>query len=155
MVDVVDRATRSRMMSGIRSKNTRPELFVRKGLHALGFRFRLHDKGIPGTPDLVLPKFRTLINVHGCFWHGHGCRHCKVPSTNTDFWLKKIGANCLRDNETIQQQLDSGWRCLVIWECAIRLAQRRPEELDVINISASWLNRGGCFATIDERGLIE
>lgn len=155
MADVVDKATRSRMMSGIQSKSTRPEIFIRKGLHALGFRFRLHANDILGKPDIVLPKFRALINVHGCFWHGHGCRYCKTPSTNTEFWLDKINANCLRDKRTLQLQLDAGWRCLIVWECAIRLAQRMPQEFDVINLSANWLNQGGRFATIDERGLVE
>lgn len=142
-------------MSGIQSKSTRPEIFIRKGLHALGFRFRLHAKDISGKPDLVLPKFQALIHVHGCFWHGHGCRYCKTPSTNTAFWLEKINANRLRDQRTTQLQLDSGWRCLIIWECAIRLAQRKPQEFDVIHLSADWLIQGGRFATIDEHGLIE
>ncbi len=155
MTDVVDKATRARMMSGIRAKNTRPEVFLRKGLHALGFRFRLHAKDIPGKPDIVLPKFRALINVNGCFWHDHGCRYCKTPSTNTEFWLEKLSANRLRDQRTIQLQLDSGWRCLIIWECAIRLAQRIPQEFNVIHLSANWLSQGGRFATIDERGLVE
>jgi len=155
MTDIVDRATRSRMMSGIRSKATRPEIFVRKGLHALGFRFRLHAEDIPGKPDIVLPKFRALINVHGCFWHDHGCRYCKTPSTNTAFWLEKLNANRLRDQRTIQLQLDSGWRCLIIWECAIRLAQRMPQEFDIVHLSANWLNQGGRFASIDEHGLVE
>jgi DNA mismatch endonuclease, patch repair protein len=155
MADVVDKATRSRMMSGIRPQSTGPEIFIRKGLHALGFRFRLHAKDISGKPDIVLPKFRALINVHGCFWHGHGCRYCKTPSTNTAFWLNKINTNRLRDQRTLQLQMDSGWRCLIIWECAIRLAQRMPQEFDVINLSANWLNQGGRFATIDECGLVE
>jgi DNA mismatch endonuclease (patch repair protein) len=140
MADVVDKATRSRMMSGIRTQNTGPEIVIRKGLHALGFRFRLHAKDISGKPDIVLPRFRALINVHGCFWHGHGCRYCKTPSTNTAFWLNKINTNRLRDQRTLQLQMDSGWRCLIIWECAIRLAQRMPHEFDVTNLSANWLN---------------
>ena len=155
MTDVVDKATRARMMSRIRAKNTRPEIFLRKGLHALGFGFRVHAKDIPGKPDIVLPKFRALINVHGCFWHNHGCRYCKTPSTNTAFWLEKLDANRLRDQRTLQLQLDSGWRCLIVWECAIRLTQRKPQEFDVINLSANWLNQGGRFATIDESGLVE
>lgn len=153
MPDVVDKATRSRMMSGIRGKNTRPELFLRKGLHALGFRFRLHVKDIPGKPDIVLPKYRALIVVHGCFWHGHGCRYCKTPKTNTDFWQEKIQGNRLRDELTLHRQLDFGWRCLVVWECAVRRSQRVHGELDIVALSADWLTGSSRFAVIDEHGL--
>ena len=93
MADVVDRKTRSRMMSGIRGKNTRPELLIRKGLHARGFRFRLHDKRLPGKPDLVLPKYSAVIFVHGCFWHGHDCHLFKWPQSRREFWRKKITRN--------------------------------------------------------------
>ena len=153
MPDVVDKATRSRMMSGIRAKNTRPEVFLRKGLHALGFRFRLHAKDIPGKPDIVLPKYRSLILVHGCFWHGHGCRYCKIPKTNTAFWQEKIRGNKLRDERMLQLQLDAGWRCLVIWECAARRAMRMPSELDIVALSANWLIGDTRLALIDEQGL--
>ncbi|MCK6405594.1 MAG: DNA mismatch endonuclease Vsr [Rhodocyclaceae bacterium] len=155
MADVVDKATRSRMMSGIRAKNTRPEMFLRQGLHALGFRFRLHAKGIPGKPDIVLPKHRALIIVHGCFWHGHGCRYCKTPKTNTAFWQEKIQSNKLRDERTLQLQLDAGWRCLVVWECAVRQAEQMPNELDIVTLSANWIVGNGRLATIDEQGLAE
>lgn len=155
MADVVDKATRSRMMSGIRAKNTKPEMFLRQGLHALGFRFRLHAKDIPGKPDIVLPKYRALIIVHGCFWHGHGCRYCKTPSTNTEFWQDKIQANKLRDERILRLQIDAGWRCLVVWECAVRLAKRMPSDLDIVRLSAHWLAGHSRFAVIDEQGLAE
>lgn len=155
MMDVVDKATRSRMMSGIRAKNTRPEMFLRQGLHALGFRFRLHAKGIPGKPDIVLPKRRALISVHGCFWHGHGCRYCKTPKTNTAFWQEKIQSNKRRDERTLHLQLDAGWRCLLVWECAVRRAEQMPNELDIVTLSANWLVGKGCLAVIDEQGLAE
>ena len=155
MVDVVDKETRSRMMSGIRSKNTRPEIYLRKGLHALGFRFRLHVKEIPGKPDIVLPKYRALIVVHGCFWHGHGCRYCIKPKTNTAFWQEKIHGNKLRDERTLQLQLDAGWRCLIVWECSVRLANRIPQKLDIVGLCAKWLERGSRLAHIDELGLSE
>lgn len=153
MVDVVDRTTRSRMMSGIRSKDTRPELFVRKGLHALGFRYRLHAEDIPGKPDMVFQKFSALIDVHGCFWHGHGCRYCKLPASNTGFWQKKIIENQIRDRKNLGKQLEAGWRCLVIWECAVRMSQRTADTLDVVSLSAAWLTSGNQLAIIDELGL--
>lgn len=120
MVDVVDVATRSRMMAGIGSKNTKPEIQVRRYLHARGFRFRLHDKRLPGKPDVVLPKWKAVIFVHGCFWHWHGCRYFKLPKTNTEFWREKLSANKRRDEANCAQLVALGWRVLVIYECALR-----------------------------------
>lgn len=153
MVDVVDPATRSRMMAGIRAKDTHPELFLRKGLHALGFRYRLHVKNIPGKPDLVFPKYNALIEIRGCFWHGHGCHYCKSPTTNPGFWQNKFMENQLRDKRNLEQQIEAGWRCLIAWECAIRLAQSTEKTLDVVALSAQWLKAGGDLAAIDEQGL--
>jgi len=120
MADVVDKATRSRMMSGIRAKNTKPELLVRSYLHAQGFRFRLHTKKLPGTPDLVLSRWRTVIFVHGCFWHFHDCHYFKLPQTRTNFWREKLTNNKVRDekNRLLLEKL--GWRVLVIYECELR-----------------------------------
>ena len=115
MVDVVDRKTRSRMMSGIRGKNTRPELLIRKGLHARGFRFRLHDKRLPGKPDLVLPKYSAVIFVHGCFWHGHDCHLFKWPQSRREFWRKKITRNKVKDAESYVSLKKEGWYILTIW----------------------------------------
>lgn len=154
-MDIVDKATRSRMMSGIRAKNTRPEMFLRQRLHALGFRFRLHAKDIPGKPDIVLPKYRALIIVHGCFWHGHGCRHSVIPKTNVAFWQEKIQGNKLRDARNLKLQLDAGWRCLIVWECAIRCAKKMPSELNMVALSANWLAEDGRLAMVDEQGLSE
>lgn len=142
-------------MSGIRAKNTHPELFLRQGLHALGFRFRLHAKDIPGSPDIVLPKYHALIIVHGCFWHGHGCHYSKTPKTNVVFWQEKIQSNKLRDAQTLRLQLDAGWRCLIVWECSVRLARKMPDQFDIVAISANWLVGGGRLAVIDEQGLAE
>jgi DNA mismatch endonuclease (patch repair protein) len=153
MADIVDTVTRSRMMSGIRSKNTRPELFIRRGLHALGFRYRIHARDIPGKPDLVFPRHKALIEVYGCFWHGHGCRYCRPPATNAGFWQKKITENQIRDRRNLTMQLEAGWRCLVVWECAVRLTQSTLDTLDVVATSAEWLKSGGQFAIIDEQGL--
>ena len=155
MSDIVDRATRSRMMSGIRAKNTRPEIFLRKGLHAFGFRYRLHAKDIPGKPDVVIPKYNALIEVYGCFWHGHGCHYSKTPTTNVRFWKNKIIENRNRDKRNLGMQIEAGWRCLVVWECAIRMTQRSTASLDVVSLAAVWLMGSGRMAIIDEHGLCE
>lgn len=109
------------MMAGIRGRDTQPELLVRRYLHSAGFRFRLFRKDLPGRPDVVLPRWKVVIFVHGCFWHGHqGCPLFRIPKTRTDFWTKKIGRNSQRDQEAIQKLLDLGWRVAVVWECALR-----------------------------------
>jgi len=119
MVDVVDKATRSRMMAGIRGRNTKPELIVRRFLHATGLRFRLRVE-IPGKPDLVFPKYRAAVFVHGCFWHRHAnCRHASVPSTNRKFWNDKFNANVQRDKQVKKLLRRIGWRPIVIWECQL------------------------------------
>lgn len=120
MPDIVDSTTRSRMMSGIRGKNTKPELQVRKALFAEGFRFRIHASDLPGRPDVVLPRYRAAIFVHGCFWHGHDCSLFKLPSTRRDFWSAKIEANRVRDTRAFAALREAGWRTLVVWECALR-----------------------------------
>ena len=120
MTDIVDKATRRRMMSGIRSKDTKPELLVRKALFAQGLRYRLHAKNLPGTPDLVFPAYKAAIFVHGCFWHGHDCRYFKLPSTNTAFWEEKIGKNKQRDALAQASLRKEGWRIMVVWECELK-----------------------------------
>ncbi|HZR34096.1 MAG TPA: very short patch repair endonuclease [Nevskia sp.] len=121
MVDVVDRATRSRMMKGIRGKNTQPEILVRKALFARGLRFRLHDRSLPGRPDIVIKKHNAVVFVNGCFWHGHqGCRYFKLPGTNPDFWRDKIEGNRKRDLKKAGALTALGWRVAVVWECAVR-----------------------------------
>lgn len=118
-MDVVDAATRSRMMTGIRGKDTKPELVVRSFLHRAGLRFRLHAN-LPGTPDLVLPKYRTSVFVHGCFWHRHeGCRYTTTPANNAAFWQEKFAANVRRDSKVKQQLKKLGWRVVVIWSCEL------------------------------------
>lgn len=118
-MDIVDRATRSRMMSGIRGKDTKPERIVRSFLHCAGLRFRLHAD-LPGNPDLVFPRYSTAVLVHGCFWHRHqDCRYATTPASNAEFWAKKFAANTSRD-ERVKQQLEGlGWRVLVIWSCQL------------------------------------
>lgn len=118
-MDVVDRATRSRMMSGIRGKDTKPELMVRSFLHRAGLRFRLHSK-LPGKPDLVLPKHGTVVFVHGCFWHRHeGCRYATTPVNNAAFWQEKFAGNVRRDVKVKLQLEELGWRVLIIWSCQL------------------------------------
>lgn len=119
MADIVDKETRSRMMSGIRGKNTKLELVVRSYLHRAGLRFRLHAR-LPGKPDLVFPKYHTVVFVHGCFWHGHSCHLFRLPKTNSAFWKKKIESNRVRDAR-VQKSLElSGWRPITLWECELR-----------------------------------
>lgn len=108
------------MMSGIRSKNTRPERVLRSALHRKGFRYRLHSSQVPGKPDLVFPAYHAAVFIHGCFWHGHDCKYFRMPGTRTEFWASKIAKNRARD-ETVRSELDlAGWRYLVVWECAVR-----------------------------------
>ncbi len=122
-MDVVSPATRSRMMAGIRARNTRPEMLVRRLLFASGFRFRLHRRDLPGAPEVVLPKHRLAVFVHGCFWHQHeGCPLTKMPGSNRDFWKEKLGRNQRRDRENVDKLVAAGWCVLVVWECATRLA---------------------------------
>ena len=125
-------------MSGIRGKNTKPELVIRKGLHALGFRYRLHDKSLPGKPDLVLPRYRAVLMVNGCFWHMHDCHLFKWPSSRPEFWRSKIERNRQKDMENLAALEERGWRVLVIWECAVKGRTRRPLP-EVIATAAEWL----------------
>lgn len=121
MTDIVDPATRSRMMSGIRGRNTKPEIIVRKYLHAAGFRFRLHVKDLPGKPDIVLPRYKTVIFVHGCFWHQHpGCKDAVMPKSNKEFWFTKLNSNISRDQKNITALQTQGWKTIIFWECDIR-----------------------------------
>lgn len=120
MADIVDKETRSRVMSRIRGKNTKPEMFIRSGIHRLGYRFRLHCRKLPGRPDIVLPKYRAIILVNGCFWHGHDCPLFRLPGTRTEFWRKKIDNTRKRDRKNTAEYRRMGWRVLVIWECSIR-----------------------------------
>lgn len=120
MADIVDKETRSRMMSGIRGSNTKPELLVRRALHARGLRFRLGGAGLPGRPDIVLPRFRTAVFVHGCFWHGHHCSLFRIPQTRPDFWRTKIESNRARDQRALEKLAEMGWHSCVVWECSLR-----------------------------------
>ena len=148
MADVVDSTTRSRMMSGIRGRNTKPEILIRSLLHRHGFRFRLHVRDLPGKPDIVLPRYHAVIFVHGCFWHGHDCPLFKWPGTRPDFWRNKIGRNQANDQKVREALLASGWRVGIVWECAIRGASKNIEA--VAQSLADWLRGRAQF--IEERG---
>lgn len=138
MVDVVDKKARSKMMTGIKGKNTKPELIVRRGLHRLGFRYRLHSRKLPGKPDLVFTRYKAIILVNGCFWHQHDCHLFKWPSTRKAFWRNKITGNKQRDLLNRERYRQSGWRVLVIWECALKGKTRQPVN-EVIQAAAEWL----------------
>ena len=120
MADIVSKATRSRMMAGIRGKNTKPEVTVRSYLHGLGLRFRLHVLDLPGKPDIVLPRWRTVVQVHGCFWHQHpSCRFAYMPASNRNFWRTKLRSNFERDQRNNELLRQLGWRVFVMWECEV------------------------------------
>ncbi len=137
MVDIVDKATRSRMMAGIKGSNTKPERDLRAALHARGFRYRLHVQNIVGRPDLVFPSYRAVVFVHGCFWHHHeGCRYATTPATRPEFWKAKFAANVARDERVKNELLGAGWRVATVWECALR---GRSQADFVAHQIAKWL----------------
>ncbi|WP_038912967.1 very short patch repair endonuclease [Dickeya zeae] len=139
-MDIVDKKTRSRMMSGIKGKNTLPELVIRKYLHAQGFRFRLHVNKLPGRPDIVLSKYKLCIFVHGCFWHHHdGCKYATIPKTRTEFWMNKFTLNKQRDIEVKMQLYGMGWRVFELWECGFSRGD---------NTSLTWLTESICSDVI-------
>jgi DNA mismatch endonuclease, patch repair protein len=126
-MDIVTPQIRSRMMASIRGSNTSPELVVRRLLHSLGFRFRLHRKDLPGRPDIILPKYRLAVFVHGCFWHQHaGCRYAYSPKSNKKFWRDKLDGNALRDQRVLAGLHSLGWRTLVVWECHLKILEASP-----------------------------
>lgn len=125
-MDVLSPQQRSFNMSRIRGRDTAPELLIRRSLHARGYRFRLQDRKLPGRPDLVFPKYRAVIFVHGCFWHGHDCNLFKWPATRRKFWKLKIAQNRARDDAAMTRLEAEGWRTLTIWECALKGPSRLP-----------------------------
>ena len=147
MVDIVDPSTRSRMMAGIRGTNTKPELLIRSLLHKKGFRYRIHVKDLPGKPDIVLPKYRAVVFIHGCFWHGHkDCHLFRLPGTRTEFWQEKILRNQANDSRAVALLLASNWRVCIVWECSIRGARKDPEK--VADTIANWLSGTETFLEI-------
>lgn len=152
MADIVSPEVRKRMMSGIRGKDTKPELVLRKGLHRMGYRYRLHDRKLPGKPDIIFPRYRAVIFVNGCFWHRHDCHLFKWPSTRQEFWHKKIHGNAERDIHNRSLLLNMGWRICIVWECALKGKSRMPHE-KVIEDCANWLKSDNAFMEV--RGVIK
>ena len=131
MADVFTKAKRSEVMSRIRGRDTKPERAVRSILHRLGYRFRLHRADLPGKPDIVLPRLRIVIFVHGCFWHRHeDCRFAYTPKTRIEFWLKKLESNVARDRQVQAQLTELGWLVVIVWECELRIPEKLTERLD-------------------------
>jgi len=150
MADIVTPEVRSRMMAGIRGKDTKPEIMLRKGLHAAGFRYRLHERTLPGRPDMVFPRHRAVLFAHGCFWHGHDCHLFRWPSTRREFWAAKITRNREVDARSEAALAEAGWRPGVVWECALKGRTRRPLA-EVIEACGSWLRRE--LPALEIRGL--
>lgn len=149
MVDVVDVKTRSQMMAGIKSSNTRPEKLVRAALHRRGMRFARSTLGLPGKPDAVLPRWRVAIFVNGCFWHLHGCRLSKSPSTRTEFWSAKLLANQNRDKRNVQALLGANWRVLTIWECSMRGTDAMQQFDFAMDAVGQWIREQPLVAWCD------
>jgi len=150
VTDIVDKQTRSRMMAGIRGKDTKPEVALRLALHARGFRYRLHVKDVFGRPDLVFPKHHVTIFVHGCFWHRHeDCRYTTIPSTRPEFWQAKFQANIARDRAILAALLKSGWRVATVWECALRSTAKVQTVAELLSV---WFASGNARIEIGEGG---
>lgn len=124
MADKISKETRSRNMSHIKSKNTQPEMLVRKYLFSRGLRYRVNDKRLPGKPDLVFPKYKTVIFVNGCFWHQHDCKFGSTPKSNTDYWLPKLERNVSRDKKSYTELEKLGWKIIIVWECELKKEKR-------------------------------
>jgi DNA mismatch endonuclease (patch repair protein) len=139
VTDVHSPDIRAKNMRAIRSKDTVPELLVRRALHASGLRYSLHRKNLPGTPDLVFRQYRSVVFIHGCFWHGHsGCRYFRLPQSRPDFWREKISRNTTNDAAAIAALVRSGWRVAVVWECALK--QKKPEEIEnLVGRLSEWI----------------
>lgn len=156
MADVVSPAARSQMMSGIKGKNTKPELLLRKELHRRGFRYQLHNRKLPGSPDMVFRKYRAVVFAHGCLWHRHECHLFKWPCADDPekavFWRNKINGNRERDDRQLAELAEQGWRVAVVWECALKGRQRLPV-IEVIDRLAEWLKSTG--VSIEVSGAIK
>jgi len=148
MADIVSKSKRSKMMSGIRGRDTKPELTIRHALHDRGFRYKLHDKNLPGKPDIVLPKYSAVIFINGCFWHKHSCHLFKLPSSNTGFWENKFRTNIKKDKEADSILTELGWRILKVWECSIKGKFKHdfPELIEQISI---WIKSDSVYHEIE------
>ncbi|WP_238123368.1 MULTISPECIES: very short patch repair endonuclease [unclassified Xanthobacter] len=151
MVDKLTPDQRRLNMSRVRAKDTWPEMTVRRLLHHAGFRFRLHRRDLPGRPDIILPRYRTAIFVHGCFWHGHGCSLFRMPATRTDFWSSKIAGNRYRDEAAVTGLRAAGWRSLWVWECALR-GKHRLTPMELSERMAAFIQGDAGFEEVGETG---
>jgi len=142
-MDTVDRQTRSKIMASVGQKDTGAELLLRSALHKIGLRYRLHDRSLPGSPDLVFPRFHALVFVHGCYWHSHGCYKSTIPKSRRVFWTDKFRANQKRDERDIQLVMELGWRVMVVWECALLGKNASPPD-EVAERVRVWLQ--GAYA---------
>jgi len=138
-MDTVDKTTRSKIMSMVGQKNTGPEIKLRKALHRLGLRYRLHDNKLPGSPDIIFPRYKAVLFVHGCFWHRHTCKATTTPGNNQAFWLKKFDNNVARDRRDVETLLTKGWRVAIVWECVLKGKRGQLPERMVANIILEWL----------------
>ncbi|MCA9468328.1 MAG: DNA mismatch endonuclease Vsr [Nitrospira sp.] len=146
-MDTVDKQTRSNIMSSVGQKDTGPEKILRSALHRHGLRYRLHDRTLPGSPDLIFPRYKTAVFVHGCYWHSHGCYRSTVPKTRLEFWTDKFKANKVRDQRKNDLLLDAGWRVLVVWECALVGKSSFPFD-KIASKVVGWLNGNDNFGAI-------
>jgi DNA mismatch endonuclease, patch repair protein len=145
MADILSKTQRSKLMSTVRSRDTKPEWILRCGLHRIGFRYRLQNSHLPGSPDLIFPKYQSVVFVHGCYWHRHeGCKDATMPKTNVDFWKKKFSENLERDRRIVHELKTSDWRVLVVWECELN-----QKTIETIHRVANWLVQGKEFKDCD------
>ncbi|NGX51875.1 MAG: Very short patch repair protein [Candidatus Anoxychlamydiales bacterium] len=138
MVDKFDKKTRSRVMAAIKNKNTKPEVNIRKALFAKGLRYRIHNKKLPGCPDIVFPKYKAVIFIHGCFWHNHDCKHGQLPKSNVNFWEEKLQKNVERDKKNIQILKYMGWKVKIIWSCKLK-NKKEFQSIDYANDIVEWI----------------
>jgi DNA mismatch endonuclease, patch repair protein len=137
-MDTVDRQTRSRIMASVGQKDTDAEMLLRRTLHKAGLRYRLHDRSLPGTPDMVFRRYNAVVFVHGCYWHAHGCYRSTAPKTRSTFWREKFAANRSRDDKNVGLLLERGWRVLTVWECALKGKTAPPSDALFLEIKG-WL----------------
>ena len=155
MADTMTPEQRHRCMAAIKGKDTKPEMLVRRYLHSLGYRYGLHNKKLPGSPDLVLRKFKTVIFIHGCFWHGHeGCKYYRLPKTNETFWQEKITRNRQRDQESVRLLREKGWNVITIWECDLRNRDKREETLSSLHQELQHIISPSKYSFIEPKPLL-
>ena len=146
-MDTVDKATRSKIMSRVGQKDTAPEMTLRRALHRLGYRYRLHDRKLPGSPDIVFPKYKAVVFVHGCYWHRHGCHLSTTPKSRETFWNEKFEANKARDKRNIEELTAAGWRVLIVWECSLKGKTEIGID-EVIFRATAWMTSNKTMAQI-------